>query len=380
MKRTFYSIILVLISVSSGISQFGIISGSINGTIELGDTLLFSAEIQKPATWPAEVQARRPGEDFVLYRAGDATEVTIDNNTYRALRVEKDNGSHGHYFVEELSRGKATLYHSKRGKYRFYIKTDKTEGIDRKNYRQIISNLAGPCENSFCAHQKTIFTSSSMAYFFERYNENALNTHFSMPFVAAGIQYNFLSFLLPESSYQNLRINSRTLESSFYSPVISAHFPFYANRFLGADIRLAYLSGNSMATFGEIGTDNYIQDVLIDFSLLQFDAALRYTYSWKRVEPYIALGLSGIYPMNFSDKVAFFQVQDNIFTTTYFENYQQQPDWFAGITLNQGVKYYFLPRNFIAGEWGYAHYQTLAGADYQVRNLFFNVSINFWPW
>ncbi len=380
MKSILYSTIVVLISISDGLSQFQPRMGSINGTLELGDTLVFSAEIKKPGTWPAEVKARQAGKDLVLYKAGEATGVTIGNDTYDALRVEMDDGSHVYYFVEELSHGKASLYHSKRGKYRFYVKTDQPEGIKRENYRQLISDLAGPFANSYCNHQKTVFTKSSLAYFFERYNEDALNAHFPMPFVTAGIQYNFLSFLLPESSYQTLKINSRTLESSFYSPVVSAHFPFYTNRFLGADIRLANLSGNSMATFGEIETDNYIQDVLIDFSMLQLDAALRYTYSWKKVEPYIAVGLSGIYSLDFSDKVAFFQVQDNIFTTTYFENYQKRPEWFAGINLNQGVKYYFLPRNFIAAEWGYGRYIELTGSDYQISNLFFNVSINFWPW
>lgn len=380
MKSILYSTIVVLISVSAGLSQFQSGIGSINGTLELGDTLVFSAEIIKPATWPAEVKARQAGKDLVIYKAGEATGVTIDNDTYDALRVEMDDGSHAYYFVEKLSRGKATIYHSTRGKYRYYVKTEQPEGMDRKNYRQLISDLAGPCANSYCNHQKTVFTKSSLAYFYDRYNANALNAHFPMPFVAAGIQYNFLSFFLPKSTYLNLRMNSRTLESSLYSPVVSAHFPFYANRFLGADIRLANLSGNSMATFGELETDNYIQDLLIDFSLLQLDAALRYSFSWKRVEPYITAGLSGIYSLGFSDKVAIFQVQDNIITTIYFENYQKQPEWFAGINLNQGVKYYFLPRNFIAAEWGYGHYVELTGADYQISNLFFNVSINFWPW
>ncbi len=380
MTGVFYSVLIVLISVSAGISQIHKIVLPVNGTITIGDTLFSFAHIQKPLAWPAEVRARKPGKDFVLYKAGEATEVSIDNKSYRAMKVEMGDGSHRYYFVQELSRGKASFYYSTKGKYRFYVKKDHTKGIDRKNYRQIISDFTGPCLHSFCNHQKTVFTKSSLVHFFERYNENELNKHFPMPFVAAGIQYNFLRILLPESSYQNLRINSRTLESSFYSPVISAHFPFYANPFLGADIRLANLSGKSMATFGEIETDNYIQDLLIDFSLLQLDAALRYSFSWKRVEPYIAAGLSGMYSLDFSDKVAFFQVEDNIYTHIFLENFQKHPDWFAGATINQGVKYYFLPRNFIAAGWGYGHYIDVADMDLQLRNLYLHFSINFWPW
>ncbi|TVQ17295.1 MAG: hypothetical protein EA361_02795 [Bacteroidetes bacterium] len=380
MKRTFYSIILVLISVSSGISQFRNISSSLNGTVALGDTLLFSAEIEKPATWPAEVRARKPGDDFVLYRAGDATEVTIDNKTYRALRVEKEDGSHGYYFTEELSHGKAKLFHSTRGKYRFYVKTDKQTGVDRNNYRQIINELAEPCENSFCDYQKTVFTKSSMAYFFERYNDNRLNVRFPMPFVAAGIQYNSMNFFLPEDSYLNIRLERRTLNSTFYSPALTVHFPFYTYRFFGVDIRLISHSGNSVATFDHLSTDNYVQDVLIDFSMLQLDAALRYSFSWKRIEPYISLGISGIYDLDFSNKMIIIQRQDNIYTTSYIENFYQKSGWFTGITIHQGVQYYFLPRNFIAAGWGYSHYTDSKFKDYQLSNLSFNFSINFWPW
>ncbi len=380
MKIFFYSLILVLWCVCDCKAQFQARTGSINGTVVLGDTLLFFAEIQKPFTWPAEVRARQPGKNFVLYKAGEATMVTINNTTYRVLRVKMKDGSHRYYFVEELSQGKATLFFSTGSKYRFYVKTDKQTGLDRNNYREVISEVAGACESSFCNHQKTVFTKTSLSYFFDRYNEEELNARFPMPFIAAGTQYNFSSFILPESNYQNFKFDSRTIELSFYSPVISAHFPFYANPYLGTDIQLASLIGNSTATFGEIKTDNYLQDILIDFSMLQLDVALRYSYSWKRWEPFIAAGLSSIYTIDYSNQTAIFQVQNNIYTYEFIENFQTFSDWFAGVTIRQGVKYFFLPRNFIAAGWGYGHYFGMDNSDYQITSLHLHFSINFWPW
>lgn len=53
MKSILYSTIVVLISISDGLSQFQPRMGSINGTLELGDTLVYFAKIKKPGTWPA---------------------------------------------------------------------------------------------------------------------------------------------------------------------------------------------------------------------------------------------------------------------------------------------------------------------------------------
>ena len=351
-------------------------------TITLGDTISFDGEFQVPRTWPAEIRIRRPGQGtFKTYKAGEATALVLNDRThFRALPVEMKNGDSQILFVEVLSRGKVFFFELPKGKYPFMVFDGEYTHLSRSNYRDIIEEFAESCPANWCSWQRTAFTRRSLRFFFDRHNRGNLNTRFPMMNAGIGLQYNFMLMKIPGNNEAPFYYNDFNLTTSWFSPTLFMHIPFYNTNNLGLDFQVsrhAYVATNT-----EQSADNtdYIMDSWLDFAWYQGGAALRYTFTWNHFEPFIAGGMSYMHPAEFSGKISYFHIHQNIYSHYFSDEVYPAPGAMLGLTIKQGIQYSFLPRSYAAAELGFSRYSPLNGSGYLFNNFFISLSVNFWPW
>jgi hypothetical protein len=384
--KSFLLLVLVAFACEYGYAQPGAIYGRSKGkdfgSITLGDTLSFEGEIKKPRSWPAEVSIKRPGkQEFEIFRAGEATALVINNDRhYRALPEELENADSRYVFVEILSRGKVNFYELPRGKNRFMIYDGEFTPLTRSNYREIIEEIAEPCQASWCSWQRTVYNRRSLRFFFDRHNRGNLNTRFPMMNVGFSLQYNFMKMRVPGNNSLPIVFEKFDAAANYFSPALFVHIPSFKAPRVGLDIHFARHSSIASGTFDERFSQGYIKDYLLDLTYLQGGAALRYTFLWNRLEPYISGGLDYMMPAGFAGKTSYFRISQNVYTHFYSEETYPEPGALLGLSIRNGLQYSFLPRSFVAAEWGYSRYFTITDTGYHFNNLFFSLSLNVLPW
>jgi hypothetical protein len=352
------------------------------GRITIGDTLAFDGNIEFPRTFPAEIRVKRPGKEFETYKAGTVTAFTFSNNqTFKAFPMEEGNESAGYFFAEELSTGSVPLYFSKKENHRFfYTEQEGIHGIDRKNYRQIINELVGSCEEFHCRHNKTIFTKNSLTFFFDRYNTGKLNTYFPMMNAGFVLQYNFTQWTLPPINLQKFENSVQSLRINHFSPGLFFHLPLYTPRRMGLDFNFTHHSITHLIHESVLDDNGYIADIKFDMSYLEADIGVRYSLVWRNFEPYFSVGLSHYQNLQQNNQMYYIDITNNTYTFDIFEDVIPQPGILMGIYFSQGVKYRLRSRTYLAADWGYKSMTNVTGSQYAVRNVHINFKLNFWPW
>jgi hypothetical protein len=354
------------------------------GTIIINNIFSFDGEIRMSGSWPFDVEFKLPGhDDFQTVKAGVASHLIVNNtDSYRALQVEMKNGDKEYIFAEVLSSGKTTLFKLTHGIHRFKIYEDDLITLTRNNYREVINNLAGPCDASWCSWQRTIFSEKSLRFFFHNYNQGTLQKRF--PILNAGLKLQYNQWVINFPDFNSIgsfrKIPGYKYRKSYFSPVLFLHIPSYLSEDLGVDLQISHHSFLNTGTIDQASNLGFIQDYLMNFSYLNSLVALRYSMKWNRLEPFISIGAAIMIPTLFEGKLAQFQISNNVYSQIYSENFFPKPGVLPGFNLNQGIQYNIFHRTILAADWGYARYFNLNSSGYQFSNFYVGLSLNFWPW
>ena len=351
--------------------------------VVFGDTAYYNAYVNFPESWPADVLIRFPGRDFYeRFQAGDVTHMVIaTDEIFNAKPMTMPDGSSKQVFMQLLSDGDVDLYYSEAGPYSFHIQKEDFIPLSRNNYRDIILGLVNEDPLAHEGAQKVLYRKSSIRHFFKQYNSGRMHERpFPMPHAGLFVQFNNMRWNVPRHALTNVAFNSFDLQLSHFSPGLFVHVPFYQPKRLGLDLRFAAHSYETAATVDESLTGSYYKDVYFENSLLQADLAMRYTIGWKRIEAYIAGGVSYIHSAKQHSRVYYYIIQDGVVSNHYREDSYDEPSLMFGALAYQGVQYYVWPRTLLAAEWGYGRYLDVSGSGYGMNKLFVNMRINFWPW
>ncbi|TVQ17222.1 MAG: hypothetical protein EA361_02860 [Bacteroidetes bacterium] len=386
--RTIFLLLLVNLICINGFSQ------NDRGILIINESISFEGEIELPRSWPNEVRFKRFGnQNFETFNASEVTSLVFNNSEhYMTMPVETESGDSVIIFVRVLSTGKLNVYKYPFGKHRYMIYDGEFSPLTLNNYRQIINELADPCKEFRCRHKRTMFNTYSLAFFFNRYNEEKLNTRFPMMNAGFSLQFNANKWTLPGFYQIGTYFDNFTSKSKYISPAIFIHMPFYKYNGLGFDFKISrhtqvILHDESKMVNNFWERTGYIADLMLDWSFIQTDLGMRYSWAWYRFEPYFSGGISHMHIIQNTSQIYHYGIHiynygtaNKIYTLTIQDGIYEKPGTMLGFYINPGVQFYIFPRTFIAAEGGYSKHTAFRNPEYQSRNLFVNLKVNFWPW
>jgi opacity protein-like surface antigen len=365
MKFKFIFLTLLFVGLSSNLHAQGDYLAN-DSTMKAGITLVNSSERNN-----AQFINQKIGDTRVKYTPEDILEYGFKDGTTYFSRVINVDGIQKKVFLEQLQKGKITLYYyTEKDISLYFIEKEDSSLIELNahNFRNVIREKTDP--DSWIQEQTGAvkFRKPSLEKLFSIYNQTVRKP---LPFVRFGVIAGYNSANFQTSSFIN-----NFLEGSEFNPSSS----ILIGTFMDIPLNMTYFSMNiginyskNGFTYSTVSPQSEI-DILINTTSLDFPFLIRYTHPSEIWRPFINLGGNLTYHLKNENKIYESLIYQNTITINEKNINSFVSNNMLGYSVGAGLQYNLSLKKILSVE---LRYSSMFGTNNTLNKNQFNVLMGF---